>query len=128
MCLLTSCGRCCPVWGRVLAAQQPLGHPHSHSNSSPLNSFWFDPTYSISDDNTIQQWDTKSKNPKVTTFKEFKQTPTCLDWLRSSRGQGHYLAVGFADGTIQLINQNGQTDKAVQKAHNGAVGYQDSIF
>ena len=57
----------------------------------------------------------------MTVWKEFKVVPTCEDWLTSSRGTGNLLAVGFEDGSIQLINQNGQTDKNIAKAHEGAV-------
>lgn len=63
---------------------------------------WKTPTevYSISDDKTVKMWDTKTKNPKVSVFKEFKHVPTCLDWLRSTRGANDYLAVGFEDGSF----------------------------
>ena len=50
------------------------------------NYFFIKLLKSISDDCTIVLWNTKTANPKVNVFKEFKVVPTCLDWLSSTRG------------------------------------------
>ena len=52
---------------------------------------------------------------------DFENYPTELDWLPVAKGQTDLLAVGFADGSFQLITKFGKVEKTVSEAHKKAV-------
>lgn len=66
---------------------------------------------SIGDDNVIYKWSANSG--QATKWLELDSYAIDHDWMPINRGTSDTLAVGFADGSIKLINKNGKIDKHI---------------
>jgi intraflagellar transport protein 80 len=66
---------------------------------------------SIGDDNVIYRWNANSN--QATRWLELDSYAVDHDWMPFSKGASELLAVGFADGSIKLINKNGKVDKHI---------------
>ena len=76
--------------------------------------------YSASDDMSIIKKD--MKNEQTSKFNaEMKKYPTDMDWMPGTRGVNDIFAIGFADGSFELITKLGKVEKSVADAHKGAV-------
>lgn len=54
-------------------------------------------------------------------FMEFDSHPTDLDWLPIAKGLNDTFAIGFADGSFQLVSKLAQVEKKVGDAHKSAI-------
>lgn len=75
--------------------------------------------YSASDDNTI--WKKDMKTNQTTKFMDLTKFPTDMDWQPGTRGVNDTVAIGYADGSFELVTKLGKVDKSVADAHKGAV-------
>lgn len=66
---------------------------------------------SVGDDNVIYRWNVNTG--QTTKWLELDSYAVDHDWMPFSKGASDLLAVGFADGTIKLINKNGKVDKHI---------------
>jgi len=75
--------------------------------------------YSAADDNTVLRKDIKTD--QVSKFLDLTKYPTDMDWMPGTRGVNDILAIGYADGSFELVTKLGKVEKAVPDSHKGAV-------
>jgi WD40 repeat protein len=61
---------------------------------------------SIGDDNVIYKWNVNTG--QSSKWLDLDSYAIDHDWMPFSRGSSDVAAVGFADGSIKLINKNGK--------------------
>lgn len=44
-----------------------------------------------------------------------------MDCLLSAKGESDFIAIGFADGKVSIVNRFGKVDKTIQDAHKGSI-------
>ena len=66
-------------------------------------------TLSIGDDNVVYKWNVNTA--QSTKWLDLDSYAIDHDWMPFSRGSSDTVAIGFADGSIKLINRNGKVEK-----------------
>lgn len=61
---------------------------------------------SIGDDNVVYKWN--ANTGQASKWIDLDSYAIDHDWMPFSRGTSDVVAIGFADGTIRLINKNGK--------------------
>ena len=64
---------------------------------------------SIGDDNVIYKWNVNTG--QSSKWMELDSFAVDHDWMPFSKGSSDIAAVGFADGSIKMINKNGKVEK-----------------
>jgi intraflagellar transport protein 80 len=52
---------------------------------------------------------------------KFEEEVTTMDCLLSAKGESDFIAIGFADGKVSIVNRFGKVDKTIQDAHKGSI-------
>ena len=65
--------------------------------------------FSIGDDNIIYKWNVNTG--QSAKWMELDSFAVDHDWMPFSKGSSDVAAVGFADGSLKLINKNGKVEK-----------------
>ncbi len=52
---------------------------------------------------------------------EFECHPIDLDWLPITKGVNDVFAIGFEDGSFQIVTKLAQIEKKVNEAHKAAI-------
>lgn len=66
---------------------------------------------SIGDDNVIYKWNVNTG--QASKWLDLDSYAIDHDWMPFSKGTSDVVAIGFADGTIKLINKNGKVEKHI---------------
>ena len=67
--------------------------------------------FSIGDDNKMFRWN--SNSGEAIAWPDFDSHPIDHDWMPFNKGTSDTVAVGFADGSIRLVNKNGKVEKHI---------------
>lgn len=52
---------------------------------------------------------------------DLQKYPTDMDWMPGTRGVNDVFAIGYADGSFEIVTKLGKVEKSVAEAHKGAV-------
>ncbi len=75
--------------------------------------------YSLSDDKTIQTWDTNGEY--ISKFLDLDVFCTALEWGPALKSANDSLCLGTSNGVLRILNKTGKVEKVVEDAHTTAV-------